>query len=66
MRIAYFRQELDDMAGWSVLDEAIAGSGELGELHHELESLQHRMSDLDCADSMDPILARYGEVSASV
>jgi ATPase subunit of ABC transporter with duplicated ATPase domains len=62
LRIAYFRQEVDEMSGWSVLDEAIAGSGELGSLHHELEDLQHRMSDPDCAGSMDEILARYGEV----
>jgi ATPase subunit of ABC transporter with duplicated ATPase domains len=62
LRIAYFRQELDDMSGWSVLDEAIAGSGELGGLHHELESLQHQMSAPDNADAMDRILTRYGEV----
>ena len=62
LSIAYFRQELDDMSGWSVLDEAIAGSGELGELHHEIEKLQHDMSNPDSADSMDRILDRYGEV----
>jgi ATPase subunit of ABC transporter with duplicated ATPase domains len=62
LRIAYFRQELDEMSGWSVLDEAIAGSGELGELHHEIESLQHQMSNPGSEDSMDRILARYGEV----
>ena len=62
LSIAYFRQELDEMSGWSVLDEAIAGSGELGELHHELESVQHDMSNPDNADSMERILARYGEV----
>jgi ATPase subunit of ABC transporter with duplicated ATPase domains len=62
LSIAYFRQELDDMSGWSVLDEAIAGSGELGELHHEIEALQHDMSNPDNADSMDRILNRYGDV----
>jgi ATPase subunit of ABC transporter with duplicated ATPase domains len=62
LRLAYFRQELDDMSGWSVLDEAIAGSGELGGLHHEIEALQHDMADPAKADSMERILARYGEV----
>ena len=33
------------MSGRSVLDEAIAGSGRVGDLHHELESLQHAMAD---------------------
>ncbi len=62
LSIAYFRQELDEMSGWSVLDEVIAGSGELGGLHHEIESLQHDMSNPDNADSMERILNRYGEV----
>jgi ATPase subunit of ABC transporter with duplicated ATPase domains len=61
LSIAYFRQELDEMSGWSVLDEAIAGSGELGELHHKIEALQHDMSDPDNADAMEKILNRYGE-----
>jgi ATPase subunit of ABC transporter with duplicated ATPase domains len=62
LKVAYFRQELDEMSGWSVLDEAIAGSGELGLLHHELEALQHEMSNPDNADSLERILNRYGEV----
>ena len=50
------------MSGRSVLDEAIAGSGRLGDLHHELEALQHAMGDPDKADDMDRILERFGEV----
>ena len=41
------------MSGRSVLDEAIAGSGRLGDLHHELEALQHAMGDPARADEMD-------------
>jgi ATPase subunit of ABC transporter with duplicated ATPase domains len=52
--IGYFRQEIEEMAGRSVLDEAIAGSGRLGDLHHELESLQNNLTDDN--------LIRYGEV----
>ncbi len=62
MRIAYFRQEVDDMQGWSVLDEAIAGSGELGELHHALEALQYEMASRDHAGAMEEVLARYGNM----
>lgn len=62
LSIAYFRQEVDEMSGWSVLDEAIAGSGELGGLHHELEALQHDMADPGKAGNMDPIMFRYGDV----
>src|SRR5512138_3268762 len=62
LTIGYFRQDVEEMAGRSVLDEAIAGSGRLGDLHHELEDLQHAMSDPARADEMDRILARFGEV----
>ncbi len=62
LTIGYFRQDVEEMSGRSVLDEAIAGSGRLGDLHHELESLNLAMSDPDRADDMEAILARYGEV----
>src|SRR5215216_7355339 len=62
MSIGYFRQDVDEMSGRSVLDEAIAGSGRLGALHHELEALHQAMSDPAQANDMDRILARFGEV----
>src|SRR5690242_20739426 len=62
LTIGYFRQDVEEMAGRSVLDEAIAGSGRLGDLHHELEALHHAMEDPARADEMDRILARFGEV----
>ena len=62
LTIGYFRQDVEEMSGRSVLDEAIAGSGRVGDLHHELEELQHAMSDPAQADDMDRILARFGEV----
>ena len=62
LTIGYFRQDVEEMSGRSVLDESIAGSGRVGTLHHELEELQHAMSDPDRAGEMDTILARFGEV----
>jgi ATPase subunit of ABC transporter with duplicated ATPase domains len=62
LHIGYFRQDVEEMNGRSVLDEAIAGSGRLGDLHHELEALHHSMEDPGQADDMDRILARFGEV----
>src|SRR5260221_10203399 len=61
LTIGYFRQDAEEMSGRSVLDEAIAGSGRLGDLHHELEDLQHAMSDPERAETMDRVLARFGE-----
>jgi ATPase subunit of ABC transporter with duplicated ATPase domains len=62
LTIGYFRQDVEEMAGRSVLDEAILGSGRAGDLHHELEQLQNAMSDPARADDMDRILSRFGEV----
>src|SRR6266567_6197295 len=62
LTLGYFRQDVEEMHGRSVLDEAIAGSGRAGDLHHELEGLQHAMEDPAQADDMDRILERFGEV----
>jgi ATPase subunit of ABC transporter with duplicated ATPase domains len=62
LTIGYFRQDVEEMTGRSVLDEAIAGSGRVGDLHHELEALHHAMQDPHQAAGMDAIIARFGEV----
>jgi ATPase subunit of ABC transporter with duplicated ATPase domains len=60
--IGYFRQDVEEMAGRPVLDEAIAGSGRVGALHHELDELQRAMADPAQADRMDRLLDRFGHV----
>jgi len=62
LTIGYFKQDVEEMSGRSVIDETIAGSGRAGVLHHELEELNHAMADPDRADEMDTILERFGEV----
>jgi ATPase subunit of ABC transporter with duplicated ATPase domains len=62
LTIGYFRQDVEEMKGRSVLDEAIAGSGRIGDLHYELEELHHAMDDPARAGEMDRILARFGDV----
>ncbi len=62
LTIGYFRQDVEEMQGRSVLDEAIAGSGRVGDLHHELETLHHAMGEAAQADDMQRTLARFGEV----
>jgi ATPase subunit of ABC transporter with duplicated ATPase domains len=61
LTIGYFRQDVEEMSGRSVLDEAIHGSGRVGDLHHELERLTQAMTDPDQSD-MDAVLTRFGEV----
>ncbi|MBZ5619464.1 MAG: ATP-binding cassette domain-containing protein [Acidobacteriia bacterium] len=62
LTIGYFRQDVEEMRGRSVLDEAIAGSGRVGDLHHELEDLHRAMDDPERAADLDRILARFGDV----
>ena len=62
LTIGYFRQDVEEMSGRSVLDEAILGSGRVGDLHHELERINQQMIDPAHADDMDRILTRFGEV----
>src|SRR5437763_15763562 len=61
LTIGYFRQDVEEMTGRSVLDEAIAGSGRAGDLHHELETLHRAMEEPGHGDELDDILARFGE-----
>jgi ATPase subunit of ABC transporter with duplicated ATPase domains len=56
LAVGHFQQEVDEMSGRPVLDEAIAGSGRLGDLHHELIELEHAMS------AGEDVLERYGHV----
>jgi ATPase subunit of ABC transporter with duplicated ATPase domains len=65
LSIGYFKQDAGEMSGRSVIDEAIAGSGKLGDLHHELADLEHALADPDRADEMDELLARFGEVQGA-
>jgi len=62
LTVGYFRQDVEENSGRSVLDEAILGSGRVGDLHHELERLHHAMTGPEQAGDMDRILARFGEV----
>jgi ATPase subunit of ABC transporter with duplicated ATPase domains len=62
LTLGYFRQELDEMSGRPVLDEAIAGSGRLGDLHHELLDLEHALADPAQGDALEAILDRFGHV----
>jgi len=61
LSIGYFRQEVDEMKGRPVLDEAIAGSGRLGDLHHELADLEKAMGDPEHPD-FESALERFGHV----
>jgi ATPase subunit of ABC transporter with duplicated ATPase domains len=62
LTIGYFRQDIGDMKGRSVLAETIAGAGEVADLGGELRHLEEKMSNPD--DDFDKVVERYGEVQS--
>ena len=62
LTIGYFRQDVGDLAGRSVLAETVAGAGEVAALGEELVKLEARMAE--AGDDMEQVVERYGEVQA--
>src|SRR4029079_5048892 len=62
LTVGYFRQDVEESSGRSVLDETILGSGRVADLHSELARLLRAMNDPEQAAEMDGILTRFGEV----
>ena len=61
MTIGYFRQDVGDMRGRTVLAETVAGAGPVAELGAELVKLEEKMAT---GDDLDAVLEHYGEVQA--
>jgi len=64
VRVGYFDQNVGEMRGRSVVQETIAGAGEIAEVAEQLASLEQAMADPARADELDKILERFGEVQA--
>jgi ATPase subunit of ABC transporter with duplicated ATPase domains len=62
--VGYFDQDVGEMAGRSVVEETIAGAGEVAEVGRELQQLERDMADPAKADDLDRILERFGAVQA--
>ncbi len=60
--VGYFRQDVGEMKGRSVLEETIAGAGEVATIKGELDALEAKMIDPAFADEMAELLERYGDV----
>ncbi len=61
LTIGVFRQDVGDWRGRTVLEEVVAGAGEVGELAKELAELEPLLSHSDAPD-FDDVLNRYGDV----
>jgi len=59
--IGYFRQDVGDLKGRSVLAETLSGAGEAGRLGEEMKLLEAKMNDYEAADFAETV-ERFGEV----
>jgi ATPase subunit of ABC transporter with duplicated ATPase domains len=61
--VGYFRQDVGDLRGRSVVAETLSGAGELGRLGEELKTLEGKLGDHEAPDFAD-VVERFGEVQA--
>jgi ATPase subunit of ABC transporter with duplicated ATPase domains len=62
--IGYFRQDVGEMHGTTVLEATLSGAGAVAVVAHELKHLEHAMGDPARADELDQLVTRFGEVQA--
>ncbi len=63
MTIGYFRQDVGDLKGRSVLAETLAGAGEAGRLGEELKVLELKLNDHEAPDFADAV-DRFSEAQS--
>jgi ATPase subunit of ABC transporter with duplicated ATPase domains len=62
--VGYFDQDVGEMSGRSVVEETMAGAGEVAEVGRELQQLERDLADPSKADALDAVLDRFGRVQA--
>ncbi len=62
--VGYFSQDVGEMSGRTVLEETMAGAGEVSEAAHELHGLEHAMADPARSDEMEQLIERFGHAQA--
>ncbi len=62
--VGYFDQDTGEMHGRTVVEETIAGAGEVAQVAAELQALEVAMADPERADELERLVERYGDVQA--
>jgi len=62
--IGYFSQDVGEMKGRTVVEETMAGAGEVSGVAHALRELETAMADPSRMDELDALVTRFGEVQA--
>ena len=62
--VGYFSQDVGEMSGRTVVEETMAGAGEVSTVAHELHGLEHAMADPARADELEQLVDRFGVAQA--
>ncbi len=62
--IGYFDQNVGEMQGRTVVQETMAGAGEVAQVAHELRELEQALADPARADELEQLVERFGVVQA--
>jgi ATPase subunit of ABC transporter with duplicated ATPase domains len=62
--VGHFSQDVGEMQGRSVVEETMAGAGEVARFAHELHALEQAMADPARADELEALVERFGVVQA--
>ncbi len=62
--IGYFSQDVGEMKGRTVLEETVAGAGEVSEAAHELHAMEHAMADPARVGELESLIERFGAAQA--
>ena len=60
--IGYFSQNVGEMKGRSVVEETMAGAGEVSDVARELKELERKMADPAFGDEIELLVERFGDV----
>jgi ATPase subunit of ABC transporter with duplicated ATPase domains len=62
--IGYFSQDVGEMSGRSVVEETMAGAGEVSDVAREVHQLELAMADPEQADNLEKLIERFGQAQA--
>jgi ATPase subunit of ABC transporter with duplicated ATPase domains len=62
--VGYFSQDVGEMAGRSVLEETMAGAGEVSRAAQELHALEQAMADPSRASELEALIDRFGHAQS--
>jgi ATPase subunit of ABC transporter with duplicated ATPase domains len=62
--IGYFSQDVGEMSGRSVVEETMAGAGEVSEVAREVHRLELAMADPEQADDLEKLIEQFGQAQA--